>query len=164
MARRIVVYYKIERVLQQFLLSKAFKIQRLFRGHRVRLTIPYLLKARDDERVMQQYADFAEKRRLKKLRSDTIIKTKAAYIKERGRGLRDSQAASTPALHNNRKMKAFSESCYSDDRPTARKAFAGIGGYRQIQADQRRPGSARLPDAHTGARAHWLRQAGLYRR
>lgn len=119
MARRIVVYYKIERVrLQQFLLSKAFKIQRLFRGHRVRLLIPGMLKSRDDERVMQQYADFAEKRRLKKLRSDTIIKTKAAYIKERGeeRTARYTGRIDIPSLHDNRKMKAFAASCYSDDR------------------------------------------------
>lgn len=119
MARRIVVYYKIERVrLQQFLLSKAFKIQRLFRGHRVRLLIPGMLKERDDEMVMKQYADFAEKRRLKKLRGDAIIKTKAAYVKERAeeRTARFTGRIDVPSLHDDRKMKAFAASCYSDNR------------------------------------------------
>lgn len=119
MARRIVVYFKVEVVrLQQFLLSKAFKIQRLYRGHAVRIKIPAMLRARDDERVMRQYANFAEKRRLRRLRTDAVVKTKSAYIKERGeeRTARYTGRIDAPALHNDRKMKAFAASCYSDNR------------------------------------------------
>jgi hypothetical protein len=77
-----------------------------------------MLKERDDEMVMKQYAEFAEKRRLKKLRSDAITMTKSAYIKERGeeRTARYTGRIDVATQHDDRKMKAFAASCYSDNR------------------------------------------------
>jgi hypothetical protein len=119
MARRIVMYYRTEVIrLRQFLLSKAFKIQRLWRGHRVRLLVPTLRHRRAQDKTREAYADYKEKQRLANERSDSRIMTKNAYIKERAeeRTARYTQRIDLATDHQNRKMRAFAASCYSDNR------------------------------------------------
>lgn len=120
MARRIVMYYRTEVIrLRQFLLSKAFKIQRLWRGHRVRLNIvPRMKKHVQREKQMKEYQDATDKKRMKKERADTITLTKAAYIKERAeeRTARFTGRIDLATDHQDRKMRAFAASVYADNR------------------------------------------------
>lgn len=120
MARRIVMYYRTEVIrLKQFLLSKAFKIQRIWRAHRVRLNVvPKLKRMYEKEQQEKEYFEFRDKKRLKKERSDAIVMTKAAYIKERAeeRTARYTGRIDVATDHDDRKMKAFAASVYSDYR------------------------------------------------
>jgi len=120
MARRIVMYYRTEVIrLKQFLLSKAFKIQRLWRGHRVRLHImPKLRYDKQREESENDYFEFREKKMKKKRREDAITMTKNAYIKERAeeRTVRYTGRIDVATDHQDRKMRAFAASCYSDNR------------------------------------------------
>ena len=119
MARRIVMFYRTEVVrLQQFLLSKAFKIQRLYRGHRVRLHMPTMIKESNDQEPLDNYLNMREKQIRRKQFKDSILKTKNAYIKERAeeRTARFTQRIDEMSLHNQKKMVAFAASCYADDR------------------------------------------------
>jgi len=120
MARRIVMYYRTEVIrLRQFLLSKAFKIQRIWRAHRVRLNVvPQLKRRLVKEKQEKEYFEFRDKKRLKKERADAIILTKAAYVKERAeeRTARYTGRIDVATDHDDRKMKAFAASIYSDSK------------------------------------------------
>ena len=119
MARRIVMYYRTEVIrLRQFLLSKAFKIQRIWRAHRVRLLVPTLKDQRAKDTLSKDYEDWKEMKRVKKAKADNKVLTKNAYIKERAeeRTARYTARIDIATDHQDRKMRAFAASCYSDNR------------------------------------------------
>ena len=119
MARRVVRYYKSEVIrLRQTNFSKIMIIQRAYRGYIGRL---FCVKVRADtfrEKLMDGYQDFAQAKLLKNHFDKVKVKTKAAYIKEMAeeKTARMTGRIDLPEDHNDRKLKAWSASCYSDDR------------------------------------------------
>jgi len=119
MARRTVKYFRTEIIrLEQFVISKILKIQRAYRGHRARLSIPKLLHSRRREAFMSKYLNYSQDKLRLKTKADTLIKVKSAYIKERSeeRTARFTGRIDVPTDHDDRKMRAFANSVYSDQR------------------------------------------------
>lgn len=120
MVRRIVKIYRKERIrLGEFVLSRVLVIQRIYRGHFVRLkTIPSLTYGRYREQAMDKYLQEAEKLAARERKKNISIKAKAAYIKDRAeeRTARLTGRIDLPRDHNNRKMAAWRASPYSGDR------------------------------------------------
>lgn len=119
MARRVVRYYKSEVIrLRQTNFSKIMIIQRAYRGYIGRI---FCTKVRADtfrETIMNDYQDFAQSRLQKTYYVKVKEKTKAAYIKEMAeeKTARMTGRIDLPEDHNDRKLRAWSLSCYADDR------------------------------------------------
>lgn len=118
MARRIVKYFRTELIrLRQFVLSRVMKIQRAYRGYAGRLQVPRLRASRRRERVMGDY----RRRMHQQLRGQQIAKTKqqmmSAYELERFEEMtaRYTQRIEAPADFQDRKLRAWAQSCYSSD-------------------------------------------------
>lgn len=122
MARRIVKLYRKELIrLGQFVLSRVLIIQRAYRGHFVRLRIiPVMRHEKVREERMESYLKEAEQVRAERIRDDMKIKTRSAYIKDRAeeRTARFTGRIDVPSEHDNRKMKAWKQSIYQDQRLT----------------------------------------------
>lgn len=119
MARRVVRYYKSEVIrLRQTNFSKIMIIQRAYRGFIGRM---FCTKLRADtlrEKFMDDYQDFAQAKLLKKQFDKIKVKTKSAYIKEMAeeKTARLTRRIDLAEDHDDRKLKAWSASCYADDR------------------------------------------------
>lgn len=122
MARRIVKLYRTEVIrLGQFIVSRSSIIQRAFRGHFVRLrVIPVLRRDKQREERMDAYLKEADKERSEHHKADMIAKTKSAYIKDcaEERTARFTGRIDLPSQHDSRKMRAWKQSVYQDDRLT----------------------------------------------
>jgi len=93
-------------------------IQRLYRGHRCRLRLPDMKAAylRDD--LMKMYTQARKKEAWVKDREWAREHARALYSRERREEMtaRATSRVDAAKYHEGRKMKAFSASCYSDER------------------------------------------------
>lgn len=119
MARRIVKYYRKELIrMRQFQISKLMIIQRIFRGHFARLQIPKLVKSRRREAIMNKYREDITHKLREKKKEKIKGKMMSSYAREREeeKSARFTGRIDLPSDHDDRKMKAFALSCYSDDK------------------------------------------------
>jgi hypothetical protein len=117
--RRMVKFYRIEVTrLRNLKWAKVLKVQRLFRGHRVRVKLPKWKLTEWKQKILGTYQD--EKRDAHNEKRKSIIKSRMLfyYSKERSeeRTTRFMQRIPPPKEFGTKKMKAFTESCYSDDK------------------------------------------------
>jgi hypothetical protein len=118
-ARRITRFFKLQvKLLFEWWVANVLKIQRAFRGFKVRLHLPELKALRFREKQMDQYLKSKRIQQTKAKIKRAIGVVKGAYIKEHAeeRTARFTTRIEPPSSYGMQKMKAFAASCYSDDR------------------------------------------------
>lgn len=104
------------------LMCRVLKIQRMFRGHNIRIKIPKIRETRRKEELMTRYLKQTEDRVAHKQREKAHMQTAVAYVKERSeeRTARFTTRIDPPTDYEERKMRAFNASIYGDDKVTNR--------------------------------------------
>ena len=119
MARRIVRYFRTEiSRLFQFRVARVMKIQRVYRGHAVRLSIPRLIAEWERRATMDDYLLGAQDAQLQRTRYKAAEQVMGFYRTERSEEKTARYTSRVAAAHHcgNKKMAAFWESPYADDR------------------------------------------------
>lgn len=119
MTRRIVQFYKTEIVRQwQQYFSRVLKIQRLYRGHSVRLKLPRKRNDQRREKIMQAYLARGRDHLVDKAAHKTSEKIMVAYRQQREeeKTARLSQMIPPPREYDNKKMHSYWDSVYADEK------------------------------------------------
>eukprot|EP01036_Dinobryon_divergens_P032863 gene32863-42542_t len=120
LSRRMVKFFRSEIArLFQFSVAKAMQIQRLYRAHRVRLLIPKIIAEMKRERMMDSYLKESEMTMRKQRKTYINDRVAIAYKKERQYEKTARMTSRVEIDHgdpqNNSRLRAFWNSCYSDD-------------------------------------------------
>jgi hypothetical protein len=119
MARRIVKYFKREVVrLRQHSWAKVLRVQRLYRGHAVRLKIRGIVLTKANLRIMEEYLNERRRKTVKEDKQARSQRALSTYIAERAveRTTRFTQRLEFAGPENEyKKMAVFASSCYCDD-------------------------------------------------
>jgi hypothetical protein len=119
MARRIVRYFRTEiSRLFQFRVSRVMKIQRVYRGHAVRLLIPVLIAQWERQETMDDYLSTSKDAALYGRRFKASQQVMGFYGVERSeeKTARYTSRVAAAEHFGNKKMAAFWDSPYADDR------------------------------------------------
>jgi hypothetical protein len=140
MARRIVRYFRTEiSRLFQFRVSRVMKIQRAYRGHAVRLSIPALLAQWERKETMEDYMGASKEAALLRSRGKAAEQVLGFYRVQRAeeKTARYTSRIAAAEHFDMQKMAAFWDSPYADGRLDAQiDKLAGIeGGLIQREKD-----------------------------
>lgn len=140
-ARRIVRYFRTEITrLFQFQVSRVMKIQRVYRGHAVRLRIPALIAEWERKEVLEDYLAGAREAELQRSRDKAVDQVRGFYRKERAeeRTARFTSRIAAAEHFGMQKMAAFWDSPYADDRLGRQidKVLAVEDGAMQREAEE----------------------------
>ena len=119
MARRIVRYFRTEiSRLFQFRVARAMKIQRVYRGHAVRLLIPSLIAQWERQEVMDEYLATSKDAATNNARFKSAEQVMGYYKVERNeeKTARFTSRIAAAEHFEHKKMHAFWESPYADDK------------------------------------------------
>jgi hypothetical protein len=113
--RRMIVLYRQECLwLRQWREGRVLSLQRMFRGHNARLKLIKYIYDAIAEKERSKYSNWRQEKKLAAELSLAKELTKSAYLKERA--LEKTTRLIGRIEYDSKKMKAFSESCYADDR------------------------------------------------
>ena len=119
MARRVLVLYKMETYrYRQWQFANIIKLQSLWRGYILRLQLPVMIRQLKSDQVMQAYRKHREEEKFYKGRAWVREVARKAYRTERQeeKTVRMTSRIREAKEYNGRKMKAFADSVYADDR------------------------------------------------
>lgn len=119
MARRIVRYFRTEiSRLFQFRVARAMKIQRVYRGHAVRLLIPSLIAQWERQEVMDDYLSTSKDASIDNARFKAAEQVMGYYKVERSeeKTARFTSRIAAAEHFEHKKMHAFWDSPYADEK------------------------------------------------
>lgn len=119
MARRIVRYFRTEiSRLFQFRVSRAMKIQRVYRGHAVRLLVPSLIAGWERQAVMDDYLAASKDAHTDASKFKVSDQVMGYYRVERGeeKTSRFTSRVAASEHFDHKKMHAFWDSPYADEK------------------------------------------------
>ena len=119
MARRVLVLYAMEKFrYRQWQFANILKIQALYRGYTLRLKLPGLKKELKNAEVMKAYIKYNDDANFVKGREWVRDVVRKAYKNEREeeKSCRQTGRIGLAKDYGGRKMRAFADSVYSDDR------------------------------------------------
>ena len=116
------IFYKTELVrLRNWVFSKVFQIQRIYRAHHARLRVRKIRDSKIKSKLLEEYKEHSRNKKLEETRKYSAAIVKNQYAREREI---EFTAWATGRLANcdmkseykGKRMKAYSDSCYSDDK------------------------------------------------
>ena len=119
MARRVLVLYAMEKFRYlQWQFANILKLQALYRGYKLRLQLPEIRKRRKNDAVMRSYKKYNDDCNFVKGREWVREVVRKAYKNEREeeKSCRFTGRIGLAKDYNGRKMRAFADSVYADNR------------------------------------------------